>query len=271
MEVNYHYGKSDVFSTVYEKLFINGKCYVDFDNRKSDMAVINLPGTESLKKDMSNSNISIIKYIRSNAVLDADNSINDAFNQFTEFVSGMVFFRTLNRYADYHGQTLNSSRLSKAIIEADKLQDFEHFLNDAGIKCNLRTAGVSNEKTIVFHFNGKDIEFSLAASTGTMSLGIFYYWWLKLESGNLTFAYIDEFDAYYHYSLSQLIVRKLSDIKCQTILTTHNLAILSNDLLRPDCYFLIADKQYPFYELVDKDLRKAHNLEKIFKGLKYGV
>ena len=144
-------------------------------------------------------------------------------------------------------------------------------MNDAGIKCNLRIAGVSNEKTIVFHFNGKDIEFSLAASTGTMSLGIFYYWWLKLESGNLTFAYIDEFDAYYHYSLSQLIVRKLSDIKCQTILTTHNLAILSNDLLRPDCYFLIADKQYPFYELVDKDLRKAHNLEKIFKGLKYGV
>ena len=102
-----------------------------------------------------------------------------------------------------------------------------------------------------------------------MSLGIFYYWWLKLESKSITFAYIDEFDAYYHYSLSKLIVKKLSELDCQTISTTHNLSILSNDLLRPDCYFLMTDKMRPFYDLVDKDLRKAHNLEKIFKGLTY--
>jgi len=56
-------------------------------------------------------------------------------------------------------------------------------------------------------------------------------------------------------------------------------------LLRPDCYFEVRgnvsfkdkgvplDKMkskpglYPFFSLVKKDLRKAHNLEKIYKGL----
>ncbi len=268
-KVEYNYGKSNPSSTVYEELFINNKLCVKIDRRLSYIATINLKGTESLKKEISNTNISIIKYIKSNAVLDIDSTINNTFNKFISFVSGMLFFRTLTKTADYHGQILDSSKLSKEIIDADKIEDFELFLNDAGIKCQLSTKEYVNGKSIVFNFNGKYIDFGLAASTGTMSLGIFYYWWLKLESNQITFAYIDEFDAYYHYSLSQLIVKKLTEIKCQTVLTTHNLSILSNDLLRPDCYFLMADKLYPFYKLVDKDLRKAHNLEKIFKGLKY--
>jgi len=181
----------------------------------------------------------------------------------------MLFFRTLLKTADYYGQILDSSKLSKEIIDANKVEEFEKFLNDADIKCKLSTKEYPNGESIVFDFDGKSIDFGLAASTGTLSLGIFYYWWLKLDSQKINFVYIDEFDAYYHYSLSQLIVKKLSEIKCQTVLTTHNLSILSNDLLRPDCYFLMADKIYPFYQLVDKDLRKAHNLEKIFKGLKY--
>jgi AAA15 family ATPase/GTPase len=268
-KVEYNYGKYNASSTVYEELFINNELYVKINRRDSDVATIKLKGTESLKKELSNSNISVIKYIKSNSVLDTNNPTNDIFNKFISFVSGMVFFRTLNGTADYHGQMLDTATLSKEIIDADKVEDFENFLNDAGIKCELSTKDYPNGERIVFSFDGKHIDFVLAASTGTISLGIFYYWWLKLESNQISFAYIDEFDAYYHYSLSQLIVRKLSEINCQTVLTTHNLTILSNDLLRPDCYFLMADKIYPFYKLVDKDLRKAHNLEKIFKGLRY--
>lgn len=268
-KVEYSYGKSNATATIYEKLFINSELYVEIDRRLSDTAKINLRGAESLNKEISNSNISVIKYIKSNAVLDMKDSINNTFKQFLSFVTGMVFFRTLQSSADYHGQSLDTGRLSKAIIDAGKVEDFEMFLNDAGIKCKLKTKEFTDGERIVFDFDGKSIAFGLVASTGTMSLGIFYYWWLKLKSNDLTFAYIDEFDAYYHYSLSQLIVKKLSKINCQTVLTTHNLTILSNDLLRPDCYFLMTDKIRPFFELVDKDLRKAHNLEKIFKGLNY--
>ncbi|MFH4630172.1 AAA family ATPase [Vibrio alginolyticus] len=267
--VTYSYGKSSADKIIYENLKINDNVVVNFDRRVSSEMEVNLRGTETLNRDISDSPISAIKYIKSNALLDLEDINASLFKKFIEFVSGMVFFRTLTQNADYYGQQLDRNRLSKAIIDANKVKDFESFLNEAGVDCKLSTTGVANEERIVFQYNDSTIDFAIAASTGTMSLGIFYYWWLKLEAGKLTFAYIDEFDAYYHFSLSKLVVKRLIDVKCQTVLTTHNLSIMSNDLLRPDCYFIMADKQYPFYKLVDKELRKAHNLEKIYKGLKY--
>tara|TARA_R110000737_G_scaffold353249_1_gene403560 strand:+ start:5633 stop:6760 length:1128 start_codon:yes stop_codon:yes gene_type:complete len=265
-KVTYKYGKSDCSTTIYESLIINSEICIHLDRRNNTSAKYNLLGAESLKSDFSSSNISAVKYLGSNALLDKNNT-NSAFNKFLDFVDGMVFFRTLNRHADFHGQNIDVKRLSEIIISENKLEDFEDFLNQAGIKCKLIIEGPKDNKVIHFDLGKKSLEFSQVASTGTLSLGIFYYWWLKLEVKSLTFAFIDEFDAYYHFELSKLIVKKLSGINAQTILTTHNLSIMTNDLLRPDCYFLLADKQYPFYELVDKDLRKAHNLEKIFKGL----
>ncbi|MGR5048279.1 AAA family ATPase [Photobacterium damselae] len=265
--VEYSYGKSDCQTTVYEELIIDGQSCASIDRNVSPIAIFNLEGAENLKSNLENTSISVVKYLKSNSVLE-DNKINNVFNKFVSFVEGMVFFRTLHRNADFCGQALDTRRLSEEIISLDKVDDFESFLNDAGITCKLKVVGLDTEKRIEFDFGERSIEFSLVASTGTLSLGIFYYWWLKLSSDKLTFAYIDEFDAYYHYELSKLIVKKLSAISCQTVLTTHNTGIMTNDLLRPDCYFLLHEKQYRLYELVNKDLRKSHNLEKIFKGLK---
>jgi AAA15 family ATPase/GTPase len=268
--VEYQYGKESAATTTYEVLKINGKEFISIDRRKSSKIVTHLSGTGTLNKDLSGSTISAVKYIKSNAVLDKRKRESGTFLKFIKFVSGMVFFRTLTQYADYHGQmTLDTPRLSKAIIEAGRLADFQDFLNEAGVTCKLNISGEGNEKRIVFKYKTHSVDFSLAASTGTLSLGIFYYWWLKLNSDDLAFAYIDEFDAYYHFALSKMVVKKLLKVNCQTILTTHNLSIMSNDLLRPDSYFILGEKQFPLYKLVDKDLRKAHNLEKIYKGLKY--
>ena len=100
-------------------------------------------------------------------------------------------------------------------------------------------------------------------------MGIFYYWYLQLCDKKIKFAFIDEFDAFYHFELSRKIVNKLSELECQTVLTTHNLSLLDNDLLRPDCYFEVSDnKIVPFSSLVHKELRKAHNIEKIYRGMR---
>lgn len=53
------------------------------------------------------------------------------------------------------------------------------------------------------------------------------------------------------------------------ILHTHNTALISNDLLRPDCYFVWdseTEKAVPFHRLTDKELRKEHNLEKMYRA-----
>jgi AAA15 family ATPase/GTPase len=264
--VEYKYGKSDHITTVYEELIIDNEACISLDRRNGNTAIFNLKGTENLKADLSNSVISAVKYLNSNAVLDS-NKINGTFIKFIEFVNSMVFFRTLTGRADFSGQSIDSKRLSQTIIKAGKVPDFQNFLNEAGIDCKLVVSGRANEEIIEFKFDKKPMEFSLVASTGTMSLGIFYYWWLKLESGLLKFAYIDEFDAYYHFSLSKLIVKKLSAINCQCVLTTHNTGIISNNLLRPDCYFQIDHKKIaPLYQLSDRELRKAHNLEKMYRS-----
>lgn len=80
--------------------------------------------------------------------------------------------------------------------------------------------------------------------------------------------YVDEFDAFYHFELANSVIRLLNKINGVQILTTsHNTDLMSNDLLRPDCYFLIRNNRIvPMSEATDKELRKAHNLQKMYKA-----
>jgi hypothetical protein len=85
---------------------------------------------------------------------------------------------------------------------------------------------------------------------------------------NASLVYIDEFDAFYHFELANNIIKKLNQIKGVQIFTTsHNTDLMSNDLLRPDCYFLIGNnKIVSMAGATDKELRKAHNLQKMYKA-----
>lgn len=83
-----------------------------------------------------------------------------------------------------------------------------------------------------------------------------------------SFVYIDEFDAFYHFELSWNVVEELRELRgIQIFTTTHNTDLMTNDLLRPDCYFKIKDNQIlSLADLTDKELRKAHNLQKMYKA-----
>ena len=53
----------------------------------------------------------------------------------------------------------------------------------------------------------------------------------------------------------------------QVFTTTHNTDLMSNDLLRPDCYFLLENNSInAISELTEKELRQAHNLQKMYKA-----
>ena len=50
-------------------------------------------------------------------------------------------------------------------------------------------------------------------------------------------------------------------------MTTHNTSIMTNDLLRPDCYFLMNGKGIKsLANCTPKELREAHNIEKMYKA-----
>jgi len=270
IDMAYRYGKKSRVQMVYENLIVDGKEVLDIDRRESPHARIHLQGAESLKTDVGTSEISLLKYVRSNAILD-DTPTNQGLTKLFEFIEGMVFFRSLDsnrNTGEYVGKNIGVQRLSQSILESGSLEDFEKFLNETGITCSLIVdVGSNSEKIICFNFGDKKLEFGMTASTGTLSLGVFYFWWLRFQNKEITFAYIDEFDAFYHHALASNIVDKVAHSNCQTIMTTHNTGVMSNDLLRPDCYFILNKTIKPITALTGKELRKAHNLEKIYKGM----
>ena len=96
---------------------------------------------------------------------------------------------------------------------------------------------------------------------------LFYCWYLQILKHEVSFVFIDEFDAFYHHELSRLVITKLKECGIQFVVTTHNTSIMSNDLMRPDCYYLMnRHKILPLSKCTEKELREAHNIEKIYKA-----
>ena len=84
---------------------------------------------------------------------------------------------------------------------------------------------------------------------------------------------MDEFDAFYHYELSENIVKMLEDeFDCQVILTTHNTSLLSNTIMRPDCFFILNDGRITsICNSTSREFRLGHNLEKLYKSGEFDV
>jgi len=268
--VEYSYGKKSYEFIEYENLKINDNNVVKYV--RGNPVEINLKGAETLNTDLGDSKLSALKYIRSNAVLDKRNKTNKILDSFFSFVDKMLFFRSLNEN-NFIGYEIGSRHILEDILEKGHIEEFEIFLNEAGIVCQLKAIKINGKKEIAFKFGAKAIRFQEIASTGTESLALFYFWLQRLkENNNVSFVFIDEFDAFYHHKLSTLIVSELKKITSQVILSTHNTSIMSNDLLRPDCYFIMHDNQItPIYKFTDKELRFAHNIEKMYRAGAFSV
>jgi hypothetical protein len=265
----YSYGKKNVDEFIYEIFAINGNVVISYDRRNNNdnKAMIGLNGTSTLNKDISLIKISIIKYIKNNSVLVSDND-NSVFNKFIEFIDNMLYFRTLDDKI-YQGYEFGGHDIFEDIVIGSRLNDFELFLNSAQIDCKLGVIEINGKKRVVFDFGTRTIDFWENCSTGTRSLSIFYFWLLKIsiKKNKPSFIFIDEFDAYFHQEVSNIVVKKLIGLDFQTILTTHNTSLMNNDLLRPDCYFVMSgNKISSFSSLTEKDIRKAHNIEKMYRA-----
>ena len=271
-KIAYKYRKSNHKTIIYEAFWIENNLLASIDREKDNIAVINFEGAATLNTDLAhNQEISVLKYIKNNAVLE-DNAINTTFKKFFVFVERMLFFRTL-RDTSYIGLDIKEGGITEDIIKRNNVSDFEAFLNRAGIECKLEVVNVLGKKMLVFDFKGEKIPFWDIASTGTESLALFYVWFQDIrEKGKVSFLFIDEFDSFYHFELSKLIVEELKKTDVQFMLTTHNTSIMTNDLLRPDCYFIMNKEHIvSLADATDKELREAHNLEKIYKSNGFSI
>lgn len=125
-------------------------------------------------------------------------------------------------------------------------------------------------KQIFCDINGSEILFSLVASTGTKSLQLLYFWMKRMSEAS--FVFIDEFDAFYHFRLAFEVCKVLFNMDCQIFTSSHNIYLMTNDLLRPDCNFILNDNKIKsLCDCTDKELRFGHNIEKLFRGNTFNV
>ncbi len=264
--VVYKYIKIDYKTIVFESFSIDGVTLIEYDRRNGSHGFVKLAGAESLKTNLENNQLSILKYVKNNSDLSATDH-NSVFSKFFEFIDKMLFFRSLSDKF-YFGFDVGETNILQSIITKGNIEDFELFLNTAGINCKLSKVSELGKETIAFDFNGVLLSFGQVASTGTNALTLFYFWYQSIKNTSaVSFVFIDEFDAFYHHSLSALIVEKLKETGVQFILTTHSTSLMTNDLMRPDCYFLMTkEKIKSLPNCTEKELREAHNLEKIYKA-----
>ena len=85
--------------------------------------------------------------------------------------------------------------------------------------------------------------------------------------GQASFVFIDEFDAFYHFKLAFEVCKQLFNLDCQVFTSSHNTYLMTNDLLRPDCNFILQNNKIkPLQACTEKELRFGHNIEKLFRG-----
>ena len=248
-EVIYRYKKSSVDTLQEESLFIDEKEVVYYDFVKGEGFTC-LEGSETLNATIrSNSPISRVKYVNSNSIL-ADNTENQVFKKFINFVDRMLLFYSLDNRG-YEGFMNGSESVAEGIVNSGKVEEFKEFLKENDIVYDLYPCEVDGRKSIYCHFDNQDVDFFRIASTGTRSLALFYYWYIKMQKAS--FVFIDEFDAFYHFELSESVEKRLRTIHgVQIFTTTHNTDLMSNDLLRPDCYFILKDNKIKLISAVSK-------------------
>ncbi len=268
--VKYEYWKTDYKTLIFEKFTIDNEDIILFDRSNGNQFSVTLKGAETLNTIINDNQLSALKYIKSNTVLE-DHENTQVFIDFFTFLDKMLYFRSLDDRT-YLGLSDGRTEIVEDIIEKNNIKDFEKFLNDAGIECQLSIVKVVDKKTLAFNFNGNILLFANVASTGTISLTLFYFWFQSIRDMKVSFLFIDEFDAFYHHELSALVVEKLKETGVQFVLTTHNTSIITNDLLRPDCYFLMNKKTIrSLSKCTSKELREAHNIEKMYKAGTFNV
>lgn len=269
-EVFYKYSKSDQSTLISEELIINQKQIFSYkkDLVAQDIAV-NLEGAETLKISPDKLNISLCRFIKNNALLK-NNLENSIFQKFFEFVENMLMIWSFDQSCFIGYKNSPKDNLVKKIIENRNFEKLQQFFLEAGFTDKLTYKKNSlGEYNLFIQYDDKCLDFNDAASNGMKALLLIYYYLEnKLNQDKRpSFVCIDIFDAFFSFELSYFIVNQLKDCNTQALLTTYNTCNFSNDLLRPDCYFLCSkNKIVDANNATDKELRRGHNLEKLYRG-----
>ena len=271
--VDYQYEKTDYSHVVSEKLSFDDTVIFEYSRKKGFYCFdhVDVIGAEQLKwasfQNMSidgadtelMGTLTALRFAYSNTATDEGSLLK----KLIAFITRMRFSISTNTPMVYHSMKSMLNELMNS--GADAVRKFEAFLNDFGVTCKLTVLKEADGKKNLYFDHKTPLAFLENMSSGTMLLTKFYMQFM-LSKPRPSFIFVDEFDAYYHFELSEKIVKLLEEkFDCQVVLTTHNTNLLSNSIMRPDCFLILHDgKLTPICDATTRELRQGHNLEKLY-------
>ncbi len=272
-EIEYTYEKYSMPLYKSEILKLNGIVIYDFDYATDSYNADNLSliSAETIlvqrfldaKMDVldgSENSISFLKWIFANAVFANDSPMSEM----RSFVGRMMSVSISTLQRQYFIRTRDTF-FDK--LEGENLQKLEAFLNDMGVECRLESKRLPDGKNELYFKHKKLIPFFENASSGTMVLFNLYRR-IVTTMPKASFCFFDEFDAFFHYEISERFLNycKQNFPNCQIIFTTHNTNLMTNEIMRPDCIFILSQRGTltPLNKATPRELREGHNLEKMY-------
>ncbi|TGX80529.1 ATP-binding protein [Palleniella muris] len=258
--IEYTYAKSPA-GIEQERITIDGKMVFNLEDNRLSLEGDEFPMTAENKHQLANSSnkVSVLGYLWSVYPLDSEHPLT----KLKEFVNGMLLFWN-HEERGFAGLDERVSFIEEFIIANGLVSDFSKFLESvSGQEFKFKNPNKGDTQLICDMGNG--VPFNKIRSTGTSSLTLLYFWTQKMSKAS--FVMIDEFDAFYHFALSFNICKKLFAYSNQIFVTSHNTYLMSNDLLRPDCNFIIGNCRIkPLNACTEKELRWGNNIEKMYRG-----
>lgn len=269
-ELYYKYKKDFHGNLLSEYMELNGR---QFLKRENDILIVDgFTIVESIKRDFSTSEnpVSLVSFVWSNYPL----SENHVLSQLRRFVESMLWYKCLDR-REFIGLDNSVTHIEEYIVKNNLMKDFSDFLAEVSeqkfdFEVATETSIPNSHPSLQVKYGDDSFRilypFIQIASTGTQALELFYFWMKKAEG--TSFIFIDEFDAFYHFDLAFKVCKKLFDsTKGQSFVSSHNTFLMTNDLLRPDCNFILSNNKIKsLVNCTDKELRFAHNNEKLYRG-----
>ena len=263
-EVEYEYEKEAPKKLLSERLSINGEQFLlkNYDSPEKD----DFSGVRQLAPTLNYSfeqDGSVLRYVLNNTALEKTHPLY----RMMRFVSNMLWARCLeeNRYIGYRNDSSNF--FTFLLRDPAAFEAFQELLSRAGVELTLHIEEDPDGKARLYAAPADvptaRLPFYRTASSGTKALYTYFYW--KTTAPEASLFFLDEFDAFYHFELAETLQKELQEFPCQVIVTSHNTNLLSNRIMRPDCYFILTPgKLVSFSQATRRELREGHNLEKLF-------
>ena len=260
--IDYRYSKNSMGLLLSESLSVNQKQVfkrddtvfeIDESQFKIDAAI-----KENFKQNVNS--VSVINFLTASFPFSQDHYIV----KLVLFVNSMLWFKNLDS-REFIGLETASFNIEDFIIQNHYVDDFTEFLAKVSEQHFIFVTPKEGDKNLYCEIGGNSIPFLLIASTGTQALELLYVWIKRMSTAS--FVFIDEFDAFYHFKLAFEVCKQLFNLNCQVFTSSHNTYLMTNDLLRPDCNFILQDNKIkPLQACTEKELRFGHNIEKLFRA-----